>query len=47
MNLLKVSGGALIVTARLTNQEWILIISIIVTVLGMVQAYLENKENAS
>lgn len=47
MNLLKVSGGALIVAARISNQEWIQIIAIVIMVLGMIQDYLENKKNAS
>ena len=47
MNLLKSVGISGIVASRLTNQDWILIISIVVTVLGMIQSYLENNKNAS
>lgn len=47
MNFLKITGGSLIVAARITNQEWIQIIAIIIMVLGMVQDYLENNKNAS
>ncbi len=47
MNFLKITGGSLVVAARLTNQDWIQIIAIVIMVLGMIQDYLENKENAS
>ncbi len=43
MNLAKVTGVGLIAASKITNQEWILIISIIITVLGMIQDYLENR----
>ena len=44
MNYLKATGAAAIVGAKLTNQDWLFILSIIVTVLGMIQSYLENRE---
>lgn len=44
MNRLKIIGASLIVAEKLTNAEWILIISIIVTILGMIQDYLKNRE---
>lgn len=44
MNKLKVSGAAFIAAGQLTNQDWLFILSIIITVLGMVQSYLENRE---
>lgn len=44
MNKLKVSGAALVAAGQLTNQEWILLLSIVITVLGMIQSYLENRE---
>ena len=44
MNRLKTSGVGLIALGKITTQDWILIISILVTVLGMVQDYLQRKE---
>ena len=44
MNKLKISGVGLIALGKITTQDWILIISILVTVLGMVQDYLQRKE---
>ncbi len=47
MNLAKISGGVLIVAGKLTNQDWIQIIAIVIMVLGMIQDYLEGKKDAS
>lgn len=44
MNFLKVTGGGLIVAARISNQEWIQIIAIAIMVLGMIQDYLKERE---
>ncbi len=44
MNFLKITGGTLIVAARLTNQDWIQIIAIVIMVLGMIQDYLKEHE---
>lgn len=44
MNKLKLSGAALIGAGQLTNQDWLFILSIVITVLGMIQSYLENRE---
>ena len=44
MNKLKGIGLALVAAGGLTSEEWILILSIVITVLGMIQSYLENRE---
>lgn len=44
MNKLKLMGAGLIGANRLTNDQWLLIISIAVTVLGMIQDYLQSKK---
>lgn len=44
MNKLKGVGLALVAAGGLTSEEWILILSIIVTIAGMIQTYLENRE---
>ena len=44
MNALKVVGAATIAAGKLTNQDVLFIISIIVTVLGMIQEYLSHRE---
>ena len=44
MNLAKITGFGMIVSSKLTNQDWILITGIIITVLGMIQDYLENRK---
>jgi len=38
-------GVGAVVAGGLTQQDWILILSIIITVLGMIQSYFENKDN--
>lgn len=44
MNKLKVTGLAALIAGGLTNEEWILLLSIAITVLGMIQSYLENRK---
>ena len=44
MNGLKVAGAAAIAAGKLTNQDVLFIISIIITVLGMIQEYLSYRE---
>ena len=44
MNKFKIAGAATIALAELTLQDWLFILSIIITVIGMVQDYLHNKE---
>ena len=44
VNKLKVSGMAALVGAQMSNQDWLFILSILITVLGMIQSYLENRE---
>lgn len=46
MNRLKITGLGLVAVGKITTQDWILIISILVTVLGMIQDYLQRKEAA-
>ena len=43
MNKLKIVGMGLIGLNRLTNEQWLLIISIVITVLGMIQDYLQSR----
>lgn len=44
MNKLKVTGAAAIAAGGLTNQDWLFILSILLTVLGMIQEYLKGRE---
>ena len=44
MNKLKLLGAGTFAGGALTDNDWILIISIVITVLGMIQSYLENRE---
>ena len=44
VNKLKRLGAGTFAGGALTNNDWILILSIIIMVLGMVQSYLENRE---
>ncbi len=44
VNKLKVSGMAALVGAQMSNQDWLFILSIVITVLGMIQSYLENRK---
>ena len=44
MNKLKVVGAATIAAGKLTNQDWLFILSIVITVLGMIQEYLRHRE---
>lgn len=42
---MKVIGASAIAAGELTKQDWLLILSIIITVLGMIQEYLKTREN--
>lgn len=44
MNKLKIIGAATIAAGDLTNQDWLFILSILITVLGMIQEYLSHRE---
>jgi len=46
MNKLKIIGTSLIGLSWLTNEEWLLIIGIIITVLGMIQDYLRDRKDS-
>ncbi len=46
MNSAKMVGGAALVAGGLTNQDWILILSIVITVLGMIQDYLKDRRTS-
>lgn len=45
MNLAKKAGLVSVVAGGLTNTDILFIISILLTVLGMLQTYLENRKN--
>ena len=45
MNLAKISGAGLLAASKLTNQDWIAILGILIMILGMVQDYLKNKKD--
>lgn len=45
MNKLKIIGTSMIGLNRLTNEQWLLVISIVITVLGMIQDYLQHKKD--
>lgn len=44
MNKLKIIGIGMISLDRLTNDQWLMIIGILITVLGMIQDYLEHRK---
>lgn len=44
MNKLKLTGAGMIALGNLTNEEWLFILSIIITVLGMIQDYLRDRK---
>lgn len=45
MNKLKGAGLGLVAAGGLTQDQWLLILSIVITVLGMIQEYMkENKK---
>lgn len=44
MNKLKLAGLASVAASLGTSEEWLLVISILLTVLGMLQDYLKNKD---
>ena len=43
LNKLKIAGASLVAVGGLTKQDWIFIISVAVTVLGMIQDYLDRR----
>lgn len=45
MNSAKIIGGAVLVGGRLTTQDWIQILGIMIVVLGMLQDYLKERKN--
>jgi len=45
MNKLKITGMGMIAAGHLTTQDWLFILSIVVTVLGMIQDYLQNRDH--
>ncbi len=44
MNKLKAIGAGMIGLNRITNDQWLLILSIAITILGMVQDYLRDRK---
>jgi len=46
VNKLKLTGISMIALGKLTNEEWLLVLSIIITVLGMIQDYLKNRKTS-
>ena len=46
VNKLKLTGISMIALGKLTNEEWILILSIVITILGMVQEYLKDRKTS-
>ena len=44
MNKFKVGGLVTLAAGGLTNEEWLLILSILITVLGMIQDYLRDRK---
>lgn len=45
MNKLKLIGAGAVGAGALTNQDWLFILSIVITVLGMIQSYLETRKD--
>ena len=46
VNKLKLTGISMIALGKLTNEEWLLVLSIIITVLGMIQEYLKDRKTS-
>jgi len=44
VNKLKLTGIGMVALGGLTSEEWILILSIVITVLGMIQEYLKDRK---
>jgi len=44
VNKLKAGGLITLAAGGLTNEEWLLILSILITVLGMIQDYLKGRK---
>ena len=45
MNSAKIVGATALVAGGLTNADWLLILSIVITVLGMIQDYLKERSS--
>ncbi|GAI18486.1 unnamed protein product [marine sediment metagenome] len=41
---MKLTGASMIALGNLTSEEWLLVLSIIITVLGMIQDYLKDRK---
>ena len=46
VNKLKLTGIGMVALGGLTSEEWILLLSIVITVLGMVQEYLKGRKTS-
>jgi len=44
MNKLKMVGVSLVAAGGMTKEDWLLILSILITGLGMLQEYLKNRK---
>lgn len=44
MNLLKLSGATAIAVGQVSREDWLFIISIVLTLLGMLQEYMQNRK---
>lgn len=44
MNKLKVVGAGMVAAGGLTKQDWLFILSILITLLGMLQEYLKGRK---
>ena len=44
MNKFKAGGLVTLTAGSLTSEEWLLILSILITVLGMIQDYLKGRK---
>ena len=44
MNKLKLIGAGVLAGGGLTKNDWLFILSIMITVLGMLQSYWENRD---
>ena len=45
MNKLKFVGISALVGGQMSNQDWLFVISLVLTLLGMLQDYLREKNN--
>ena len=46
VNKLKLTGIGMVALGGLTSEEWILLLSIVITVLGMIQEYLKGRKTS-